>query len=208
MKRPGLFFGKEQKMRLFPKTEVVPNQPIFGFYEHFRTFKHMQQFYSFAFQMLKAGLLVFALFLLGTTQTKAQIYDLNLSQSVDKDSVGIGDVVTFTLTVTHEAGDVATGVVVTNTIPNGLTNITIDMLSTVGSADHTVGSDIITWNLLDLSTGFTTTSLTYSGVVTGEGVFFNIAEITTTDKIMCCQSRFYFSCCPNRCHECSVVSDL
>ena len=125
MKRPELFFGKEQKMRLFPKTEIVSNQPIFGFYEHFRTFKHMQQLHSFAFQILKAGLLVLALFLLGTTQSTAQVYDLNLTQSVDKDSVGIGDIVTFTLTVEHEAGGTASGIVVTDSISSGLTNIVV-----------------------------------------------------------------------------------
>ena len=177
MKRPELFFGKEQKMRLFPKTEIVSNQPIFGFYEHFRTFKHMQQLHSFAFQILKAGLLVLALFLLGTTQSTAQVYDLNLTQSVDKDSVGIGDIVTFTLTVEHEAGGTASGIVVTDSISSGLTNIVVTNPGS-GTANYDSGTGKIIWTLDDISSG--DTSLTFTAEVTGEGIYFNIAEITTS----------------------------
>jgi len=178
MKRLVLFSSKEQKLCLSPKSVIAQNKSTFKIDQHFRTtLEHMQYFHSFAFQLLKAGLLALALFLLGTTQSNAQIYDLNLSQSVDKDSVGIGDVVTFTLTVTHEAGSTASGIVVTDSISSGLTNIVVTDPGS-GMADYDSGTGKITWALDDISSG--DTSLTFTGEVTGEGIFFNIAEITTS----------------------------
>ena len=176
MKRLVLFPGKEQKMRPSHKAIMPRNESPPEIYEYFRT-EHMQQFHSTTFQWLKAGLLVLALFVFGNTQSNAQVYDLNLSQSVDKDSVGIGDVVTFTIVVDHEAGDVASGIVVTDSISSGLINIMVVPPGS-GSASYDSGTGKITWMLDPISSG--DTSLTFTGEVTGEGIFFNIAEITTS----------------------------
>jgi len=135
-----------------------------------------QHFSSLSFQLMKAGLMVLAFFLLGTTQSNAQIYDLSLTQSVDKDSVGVGDTVTFTLTVDHEAGDLASGVVVTDSISSNLEIINI----TGGFAIQDPSTNKLTWSLADISSSSGAQSITIETVVLSEGIHFAIAEITTS----------------------------
>jgi len=175
MKKLVRFYGKKQLLYPSVTTNNCKQE------SDFRVLNRLSTLNSFAFQLLKAGLMVLAFCLLGTTQSNAQLYDLNLSQSVDKDSVGLDDTVIFTLTVNHEAGATASSIVVTDSISTGLTDIMI-ITPIDGTATYDAITRKITWNLPNLdATTDNSTELMFSAKVVEEGISFNIAEITTSN---------------------------
>ena len=129
-----------------------------------------------AFNLLKGAVLFIAFFTLGLTQSFGQ-YDLSLSQTVDKDSVGIGDTVLFTLTVTHESGGLAQGVRVVDTLPAGLTFVNADI--PIGESVNLSGQKLI-WDLADLDAAKGSTTITFRVKVQEWGVHFSEAEIVVS----------------------------
>ena len=174
MKKLVLFSGKEQNLDLSPKITSTVKEDCCKAYRPFQSSS------SITFQLLKLWLLLVAFFALGMSQSFAQFYDLSITQSVDKDSVGIGDTVTYTLMVNHDAGDVATGIVVTDSIGDCISVINVGTPTNGGSASHNIANNTITWNLADLDATDGSSVLTFQAIVLEEGICFNVAEITSS----------------------------
>jgi len=110
--------------------------------------------------------------------TTPQVSDLSLIKLVSDATPNIGDVITFTIEVTNDGPSDATGVAVTDEVPNGYSNI-----SAISDGGSDAGSTI-TWLDLSIASGATQT-LTFDVVVEapGDGVEFNnIASVTDADQ--------------------------
>ena len=108
------------------------------------------------------------------------VADLELAKSPSVVSPNVGDVITYTVTITNNGTSDATGVSVTDTVPNGL------QVVTVNNGGTQVGN-VITWSGLSVSAtgGSNTLSVTYTATVLapGTGVSYNnVAEITASDQ--------------------------
>ncbi|SNR15460.1 conserved protein of unknown function [Tenacibaculum jejuense] len=106
--------------------------------------------------------------------------DLELSKSPSVSSPNVGDVITYTVTITNNGTSDATGVSVADTVPNGLQIVTVNN-------GGTQTGNVITWSGLSVSAtgGSNTLSVTYTATVLapGAGVSYNnVAEITASDQ--------------------------
>ncbi len=101
--------------------------------------------------------------------------DLALDKTADVNAANVGDIVTWTISVTHQGDNFeATGVVVEDLIPNGLTyNGTSN--ATKGSFNGTKWT-VGTMNLGDIET------LTFETTVDKPGVYINKAEISVMNE--------------------------
>ena len=107
-----------------------------------------------------------------------QVADLSLIKTVNNATPNVGDVVTFTITVSNAGPNNATGVSVEDVVPNGYSSI--GNISNGGSA---LGN-VITWNGISIATGGSITR-TFTAVVNAPlaGVNYkNIAEVTDADQ--------------------------
>ena len=120
-----------------------------------------------------------------TVQQPNALPDLSLVKTVNSSMASIGSTVTFTITVSNDNGIDATGVVVTDYMPTGL--------SFVSSSDPTNvanNSGTITWNVGNFAGTDAPKVLTITATVnaaannstTGEGVHINKAEITAMNE--------------------------
>ena len=103
----------------------------------------------------------------------AGLIDLSLVKTVNDNTPNVGDVVTYTITVSNAGPNDATNVSVQDVIPSGLSNVT--NISNGGS-----GSSLLTWDGLSIANGASVT-LTYNATVEspiGGGNFANSASIT------------------------------
>lgn len=96
--------------------------------------------------------------------------DLELDKSVDDETPNIGDVVTFTITVSNNGPGGATGVSIVDELPSGYFNIDIS-----GNTNATLNGNTITWSGLVFDVG-AVHDFTYSATV-GYGTYTNSAEI-------------------------------
>ena len=106
------------------------------------------------------------------------IIDLSLTKSVSNSTPNIGDVVTYTITVSNAGPNAATGVAVEDVVPNGLTSI-----STINNGGTTTANSI-EWTNLSIQAG-ASISLTYSAIVVAptEGInYVNVAQVTDADQ--------------------------
>ncbi len=71
--------------------------------------------------------------------------DLSITKTADQSNYNVGNTVTYTITVTNNGLNPATGVVVTDTLPAGLTIVDADGGSVVGN--------VITWNIANIAAG-------------------------------------------------------
>ena len=104
--------------------------------------------------------------------------DISLIKIVSDAEPNVGDVITFSIEVTNEGPNDATGITVADAVPSGFTGITA--VSNGGAVD---GSDI-TWSGLDIAAGETVV-LTFDVEVLApvDGAEFNnIAEVTALDQ--------------------------
>lgn len=106
-------------------------------------------------------------------QQSEVLIDLELTKTVDPASVTVGQQTTFTLTLTNQGPDPATGVTVTDVFPTELTYVS----HTGTGFDPASGI----WTVGDLGVG-ATTSLTVTVSVDEAGAFTNVAEVTTADQ--------------------------
>ncbi|MGH1438402.1 MAG: SdrD B-like domain-containing protein, partial [Lewinella sp.] len=104
--------------------------------------------------------------------------DLSLVKVVDNNMPDVGDIVTFTITVTNEGPQNATNVEVEDVVPNGYNNI--GNISNGGSAVD----NVITWTGINLAVG-QEQSVTFTATVQAPGAdvdYVNVAEITDADQ--------------------------
>jgi large repetitive protein len=104
-----------------------------------------------------------------------QAADLSLIKDVDDPTPNFGDDVTFTLTLTNSGPDEATGVVVTDQLPAGLT-----FQSATPSGSTTYNSATGIWTVGTLASGGTAT-LVIVAQVDATGQITNEAEVTASD---------------------------
>jgi len=101
-----------------------------------------------------------------------------LLKEVSTATPNVGDVITFTITVSNDGPSDATGVDVIDNLPNGYANIT-----NVGNGGSAAGS-IVTWVGLNLPVGGSEV-LTFDAEVLAPGAgvdYLNIAEVTAMDQ--------------------------
>lgn len=100
-----------------------------------------------------------------------RISDLGIEKSVDNLSPDVGEVVTFTLTVTNHGPHNALNVVVTDIVPDGYTDIAnIDN-------DGVLDGNTITWNITELENTASKT-LSFKAKVVNDGDYTNTATVT------------------------------
>ena len=90
-------------------------------------------------------------------------------------TVNVGDVVTFTITVTNNGPDDATGVAVEDVIPSGYTNI-----ANISNSGIATGATI-DWTGLNIANG-ANVMLTFDAEVLISGDYVNVAQVTASDQ--------------------------
>jgi uncharacterized repeat protein (TIGR01451 family) len=103
------------------------------------------------------------------TATDEPLIDVELTKSVDSETVEVGENATFTVLVENKGPDDATGVVVEDRLPAGLTYVS-------HSGDGSFDPATFIWTIGDLAVG---ESVTLDFVVTVDdiGIFTNVAEV-------------------------------
>ena len=109
--------------------------------------------------------------------------DLSLTKIVDNSTPDVGDLITFTLTLTNNGPETATNIEITDVLPAGINLITATWSS--GDYDMTAGAGNIpntgVWSIPSLESGNSAT-LIISGTVTVWGTIVNTAQITAVDQ--------------------------
>ncbi|TWU58492.1 Large cysteine-rich periplasmic protein omcB precursor [Rubripirellula tenax] len=103
------------------------------------------------------------------------VVDLSLEKTVSESRPRLGDAVTFTITTRNAGPSDATGVVVTDVLPDGFTFV--DSTPSTGNYNATTGR----WNVGDLASG-TSATLQLIATVNRFDTLTNIAEITSTGQ--------------------------
>ncbi|MBD3374788.1 DUF11 domain-containing protein [candidate division KSB1 bacterium] len=103
------------------------------------------------------------------TITITELIDLSLSKSVDNSSPAVRSQVVFTLTLTNDGPDVATGIEVTDVLPDGLS------FASANSSDYDDATGI--WSVASLNAG-ASVSLDITATVDRAGIYENVAEVT------------------------------
>src|SRR5947199_210290 len=109
-----------------------------------------------------------------TASETPQRSDLALTKTVDKPRPNVGDVITFTVTLTNNGPDAATGVEVTDLLPAGLTFVLAT--PSQGTYDSATGA----WAVASLASGGKATLTLRAEVVSAQGQT-NTATITGAD---------------------------
>jgi len=108
-----------------------------------------------------------------TAVTTVATSDLEISKIVDNATPNVGDNIVFTISVTNVGPSDATGVTVTDLIPNGYTYVSDD-----GAGAYVSGTGI--WTVPAMTNG-NTELLNITASVNAAGDYINIAEISTAD---------------------------
>jgi len=107
---------------------------------------------------------------------KAQTSDLSITKSVNNNIPFIGDAIIFTLTITNNGPDVATGVAVLDEVPSGYGSIT-----NISNGGATIGNSI-NWTGLIIQPN-TSVVLTLNVTVLSTGIYNNRTEITASSNV-------------------------
>ena len=102
-----------------------------------------------------------------------------VSLTTDVDGSGgytLGDVVTFTLTLTNQGPNNATGVDVQDVVPDGYSNVT-----NISGGGILTGGNTINWLGLSVNNG-QTMRLTFDATLTGTGNYTNVAQVMDADQ--------------------------
>ncbi len=108
------------------------------------------------------------------TVNPVNVSDLSLTKTIDNETPNVTAEVTFTLTVQNEGPSDATGIVVTDLLPNGYT-----YSSDTGGGAYVPGTGL--WSIGNLASGASTSILIVANVNTS-GTYTNSAEITAHDQ--------------------------
>ena len=96
--------------------------------------------------------------------------DLKIEKKVDNSTPYVGSDVIFTMIVTNDGPSDATGIVITDELPNGYT------VGTINNGGTQSGSTI-TWNVANLAAG-ASTSVTFTAKVLITGSYANVGKVT------------------------------
>lgn len=110
-----------------------------------------------------------------STDVYVTAVDIEIAKSVTANLPNPDNEITFTINVTNNGPDGATGVVVTDTLPAGLVYVDSD------SVDVNIEEQTITWDVGNLTNGETKT-LTINAQITVAGTFVNHASVTDVDQ--------------------------
>jgi len=115
-----------------------------------------------------------------TVHSGDPIVDLSLEKNVDKSSASVGDIIHYTLSVSNDAaaGTTATNVVITDTLPAGITVISTNPAANV-IVNNPAGT--VTWTLSSLSPGETLVLDIQAQIMTA-GSKVNCAEVMSADQ--------------------------
>jgi uncharacterized repeat protein (TIGR01451 family) len=102
------------------------------------------------------------------------LIDLELTKDVAPAAVLVGEQTTFTVSVVNQGPDIATGVVVTDTLPAGLTYVSDNA---GGAFDSATGA----WTIGTLGVGATAV-MEFVVTVDAAGTFTNVAEVTAANE--------------------------
>ncbi|WP_405209328.1 PKD domain-containing protein [Aquimarina sp. LLG6339-5] len=109
-----------------------------------------------------------------------EVSDLSISKVVSNTTPNVGDVVTFTITLSNAGSNAATGVSVADVVPGGYSGIS-NIVPVIVPSGNT-----LTWTGLAVPVGTDTVTLTFDAVVdapTGAvDEYLNQAEITASDQ--------------------------
>ncbi|MBC7569874.1 MAG: DUF11 domain-containing protein, partial [Spirosoma sp.] len=138
---------------------------------------------------LRGGLSLVTLIILwfGAMPAYAQTgtIDLSLSKAISNQNPAIGDVVTYTVTVTNAPGTTtATGVTVTDQIAaDGATYVPNSATTSAGTFASVSSASLVTgtWTIPSIAPGASVT-LVFKVTVKARGVWFNTAEVTKADQ--------------------------
>ncbi len=108
------------------------------------------------------------------TTTPIPIVDLSLTKTVDNVSPHVGDNVTFAITVTNAGPSDATGVEVTDKLPDGYSYVSDD-----GGNDYASNTGV--WNVGDVAMGASAT-LHITATVNALGDYTNVAKVTGVNE--------------------------
>ena len=100
--------------------------------------------------------------------------DLSLTKTVDNATPAYQDTVTFTVTLTNDGPDAATGIEVTDVVPTGLADVVVT------PTDGTWTAPV--WSVPTLAAGASTT-LTVAARVDSTAIQTNTAEVTAADQL-------------------------
>ncbi|WP_298365027.1 gliding motility-associated C-terminal domain-containing protein [uncultured Lutibacter sp.] len=106
------------------------------------------------------------------------IVDLGLDKNVSDLTPGVGETLTYTITISNNGINDGTGIGVLDELPTGITLVPGTISN--GGVYNAGGNEII-WTGLNVADG-TTLDLTYQAVVLASGTYLNSAEITTFDQ--------------------------
>ncbi|WP_417353669.1 gliding motility-associated C-terminal domain-containing protein [Flavobacterium alkalisoli] len=101
--------------------------------------------------------------------------DLSITKTVNNPTPLVGNGVVFTITVTNDGPQTATGVVVTDLLPSGYTFVVAT--TTGGIYNSTIGE----WSVGTLPSG-TSETLLINAIVQPTGDYLNVAEITSSNE--------------------------
>ncbi len=104
------------------------------------------------------------------------VADLRLTKVVDNPNPSLGDTITYTVTVTNDGPNTATGVEVTDQLPPGLTFVS----ATPSQGSYNPGTGV--WTVGTLNAGASAT-LVIQAVVSSLGTITNIAEVTASNEL-------------------------
>ena len=102
-------------------------------------------------------------------------FDLGITKAASPATVAVGDTVTFTVTVTNNSPDPATGVIVTDTLPQGFT-----LVSATSSQGACTGAGIVECAIGTLGSGSTATVTIVARAMTA-GSFANVASVISNE---------------------------
>ena len=108
----------------------------------------------------------------GFTPVIQLVSDLELTKTVDEAAPLVGDDVIFTLTVTNNGPNDATGIQVTDVLPSGYSYVSDD------SGAYVSGTGVWTVPNLSATTGNNTATINITATVLATGVYNNSAEVT------------------------------
>ncbi|WP_435355906.1 gliding motility-associated C-terminal domain-containing protein [Emticicia sp. SJ17W-69] len=105
--------------------------------------------------------------------------DISLTQSVNATSISEGNNATFTLTLSNEGQTNVSGVIVTDTLPLGITLVSVN--PSVGTTS--VNGNTLTWDVGAIHSSTSLITLTFVVKVNDSGIFYNSAEITAMNEL-------------------------